>query len=76
MLLHDPDKGAQVWGARKCGARQRITLRSDYIAASIESVPFANNNVDTVLVTFSLCTIPDVVSALASMRRVLLEQMK
>ncbi|MGD8312811.1 MAG: methyltransferase domain-containing protein, partial [Gammaproteobacteria bacterium] len=36
-----------------------------------ESIPLGKNSVDTVLVTYSLCTIPDVVAALDGMRRVL-----
>ncbi len=36
-----------------------------------EALPLPDRSVDTVLVTFTLCTIPDVESALAQMRRVL-----
>jgi ubiquinone/menaquinone biosynthesis C-methylase UbiE len=36
-----------------------------------EQIPLEENSVDTVLVTYSLCTIPDVVTALEGMRRVL-----
>ena len=36
-----------------------------------EEIPLEDQSVDTVLVTFSLCTIPDVETALAGMRRVL-----
>lgn len=36
-----------------------------------EEIPLERNSVDTVLVTFSLCTIPDAVAALEGMRRVL-----
>jgi ubiquinone/menaquinone biosynthesis C-methylase UbiE len=36
-----------------------------------EEIPLDANSVDTVLVTFSLCTIPDAVAALKGMRRVL-----
>lgn len=36
-----------------------------------EQIPLADGSVDTVLVTFSLCTIPGVEEALAGMRRVL-----
>ncbi|MEX6632634.1 class I SAM-dependent methyltransferase [Hyphococcus lacteus] len=36
-----------------------------------EEIPLADEVVDTVLVTFTLCTIPDVEKALAGMRRVL-----
>ena len=36
-----------------------------------EEIPLADASVDTVMVTFTLCTIPDVGAALAQMRRVL-----
>jgi SAM-dependent methyltransferase len=36
-----------------------------------EEIPLDDDTVDTVLVTYSLCTIPDAVTALAGMRRVL-----
>ena len=36
-----------------------------------EEIPLDNNSVDSVLVTYTLCTIPDVVTALQEMRRVL-----
>lgn len=36
-----------------------------------EEIPLPDNSVDTVLVTFTLCTIPGVGAALAGMRRVL-----
>ena len=36
-----------------------------------EEIPLDTNSVDTVLVTYALCTIPDVVTALDGMRRVL-----
>lgn len=36
-----------------------------------EEIPLDDNTVDSVLVTYTLCTIPDVVTALQEMRRVL-----
>lgn len=36
-----------------------------------ETLPLADASVDTVVVTFTLCTIPDVMAALGQMRRVL-----
>jgi len=43
----------------------------EFIGLPGEEIPLADASVDTVVVTFSLCTIPDAVAALAGMRRVL-----
>jgi ubiquinone/menaquinone biosynthesis C-methylase UbiE len=43
----------------------------DFIGLPGEQIPLDDDSVDTVLVTFSLCTIPDPVSALHGMGRVL-----
>jgi ubiquinone/menaquinone biosynthesis C-methylase UbiE len=42
-----------------------------YVTASAERLPLADRCVDTILMTWTLCSIPDVRSALAEMRRVL-----
>lgn len=43
----------------------------EFIGLPGEQIPLEENSVDTVLVTYSLCTIPDPVSALHGMARVL-----
>jgi ubiquinone/menaquinone biosynthesis C-methylase UbiE len=43
----------------------------EMVALSAERIPFDDAAFDTVLVTYSLCTIPDPVAALKEMRRVL-----
>lgn len=42
-----------------------------YVTASAEKLPLADRCVDTILTTWTLCSIPDVRSALTEMRRVL-----
>jgi SAM-dependent methyltransferase len=46
-------------------------LDVEFIDLPGESIPLEADSVDTVLVTYSLCTIADVASALEGMRRVL-----
>jgi ubiquinone/menaquinone biosynthesis C-methylase UbiE len=43
----------------------------EFIDLPGEQIPLDDNSVDTVLVTYTLCTIPDAVAALEGMRRVL-----
>jgi ubiquinone/menaquinone biosynthesis C-methylase UbiE len=43
----------------------------EFIGLPGEEIPLDDNSIDTVLVTFSLCTIPDPVAALEGMGRVL-----
>jgi ubiquinone/menaquinone biosynthesis C-methylase UbiE len=49
------------------GARLKATL----IEGTAESIPLDRNSIDTVVTTWTLCTIPDPVGALLEMRRVL-----
>jgi ubiquinone/menaquinone biosynthesis C-methylase UbiE len=46
-------------------------LDVEFIDLPGEEIPLEANSVDTVLITYTLCTIPDAVSALEGMRRVL-----
>ena len=55
-------------------ARKRMAragLKVELVTLSAERIPYEDASFDTVLVTYSLCTIPDAVAALREMRRVL-----
>jgi ubiquinone/menaquinone biosynthesis C-methylase UbiE len=55
-------------------ARERIAqagLEVDLVGLSAEKIPMDDASFDTVLITYTLCTIPDAASALREMRRVL-----
>jgi ubiquinone/menaquinone biosynthesis C-methylase UbiE len=57
---------------RRAGRRaEAAALPVELIEGSAEALPFADASVDTVVTTWTLCTIPDVAAALAEMRRVL-----
>jgi len=47
------------------------TFPVEFLAAGAESIPLDSGSVDTVLSTWTLCSIPDLSSALREMRRVL-----
>jgi ubiquinone/menaquinone biosynthesis C-methylase UbiE len=58
-------------------ARQRMRaagLQVELLDLPAEQIPMEDASFDTVLTTFTLCTIPDAVSALREMRRVLKPQ--
>ncbi|MGE0530770.1 MAG: class I SAM-dependent methyltransferase [Hyphomonadaceae bacterium] len=64
----EPSPG-MVKRARRAVARSPIDV--EILAETAESLSLDPNSVDTVLVTYSLCTIPDAVTALEAARRAL-----
>ena len=50
---------------------RRAGLEVDLVGLSAERIPRADASFDTVIVTYTLCTIPDPLAALKEMRRVL-----
>lgn len=79
LALYDPAKVSRVFGlepeaAMRAKAQQRAAASPvpvTVLAQGAEAVSLDDRSVDTVLVTFSLCTIPDVAGALREARRVL-----
>lgn len=52
-------------------AADDISLPVTFLDAPAEAIPLESNSLDTVLMTYTLCSIPDAVRALGEMRRVL-----
>jgi len=79
MPFYDPSRVRYVVGldpalqlhplAMKRIARSGIAV--ELVGVSAETIPLERASIDTVLVTYSLCTIPDPLAALREMRRVL-----
>jgi ubiquinone/menaquinone biosynthesis C-methylase UbiE len=77
--FYDTGKIKKIWGLEPSqGMRARAkplvdasSIDIEFIDLPGEEIPLDADSVDTVLVTYSLCTIPDAVSALEGMRRVL-----
>ncbi|WP_370323233.1 class I SAM-dependent methyltransferase [Henriciella pelagia] len=63
--------GGMIKRARKAAAELGWGNRIDFIEAGAEAVPLDDASVDTVVITFVLCTIPDWEGALKEARRVL-----
>lgn len=64
----DPD--VHIW-KRSENRRAAVPFSVERIGLSGEDIPMDSASVDTVVVTYSLCTIPDPVKALREMRRIL-----
>jgi len=55
----------------KMASEKNGRVAVDLIEGSAESIPLEDSSVDTVVTTWTLCSIPDVAKALVEMRRVL-----
>ncbi len=79
LPFYDPQKVRKIWGLEPSeGMRQLaeknlggMNLDLEFIDLPGEEIPLEANSVDTVLVTYTLCTISDAATALEGMRRVL-----
>ncbi len=65
--LDPSEKSWELAGKRAA----EVDFDVEFIGLPGEQIPLPENSVDTVVVTFSLCTIPDPVAALQGMARVL-----
>jgi ubiquinone/menaquinone biosynthesis C-methylase UbiE len=50
---------------------ENVALPHDFIGLDGQEIPLEDNSVDTVVLTYTLCTIPEAVTATKEMRRVL-----
>jgi ubiquinone/menaquinone biosynthesis C-methylase UbiE len=79
LSFYDPTRIEFVWGLEpSAGMRRKASPRVAAVPFEIkwlelpgEEIPLDDHSADTVLLTYTLCTIPDFRKALAQMRRVL-----
>ncbi|MBU6444307.1 MAG: methyltransferase domain-containing protein [Alphaproteobacteria bacterium] len=79
LPFYDPARVSQLWAlepsremrAKAAGRASKVSFPIEYLDLGGEQIPLDNASADTVLVTYTLCTIPDVMAALAEMHRVL-----
>lgn len=79
LAFYDRAKVKHVWGLEPSAemrerAKRRATnlpFELEFLDLRAEEIPLDKHVADTVLVTYTLCTIPEVVKALKGMRRVL-----
>src|SRR5262245_57024732 len=68
--LYALDPSREIWRL----ARRRLTAAHfpiEYVASPAESIPLPNNSVDSVVSTWTLCSIPDPRAALREVQRIL-----
>ena len=65
--LDPSEKSWELAGKRAAG----LDFKLDFVGLPGEQIPLDDDSIDTVMVTYSLCTIPDPVTALKGMGRVL-----
>lgn len=79
LPYYDSDNVRKIWGLEpSAGMRRKAQpnvdesgLDIEFIDLPGEQIPLEADTVDTVLVTYTICTIPDALAALEGMRRVL-----
>ena len=79
LPFYDASKVTHLWAlepskemrARAQSRLKESPLKIEFLDLPGEEIPLDDEAADTVLVTYTLCTIPDVMKALAGMRRVL-----
>ena len=64
------DPSAEMWAIAQKNAEEHH-LEAEFIQSGAESIPLASGCADTVVMTYTMCTIPEVAPALAEIRRVL-----
>jgi len=79
LPFYDPAKVSKVWGLDPAPEMTRIAKRAvrslafevEFIGLSAAEIPLEDDSVDTVVVTYTLCTIPETTPALRQASRVL-----
>ena len=79
LPFYDPSKVTHLWALEpsremRAKARERVKaspLEIEFLDLPGEEIPLDDNVADNIVITYTLCTIPDVMRALGGMRRVL-----
>ncbi len=64
------DPSTEIWSIAQKNAREHH-IDAEFIHAGAEDIPLDDNCADTVVMTYTLCSIPSVHTAMAEIRRVL-----
>ena len=84
LPFYDKTKVDEIWGldpseelsemARTVATQEGMKV--NFISSGAEEIPLPDNHFDSVLITYTMCTIPEVIRANKEIRRVLKEQGK
>lgn len=77
--FYDRERVEKLWALEPSTELRRMAsaaaaanaLPVAFLSAQAEAIPLESNSIDTILMTYTLCSIPDTVRALGEMRRVL-----
>lgn len=64
------DASGDMWALAQ-GRAAEVEIPLEFLEASADRIPLGDNSVDTVVVTYTLCSVVDVHAVLADLRRVL-----
>jgi ubiquinone/menaquinone biosynthesis C-methylase UbiE len=77
LPFYDPENVRHVWGLDpnedmwSLAATGKFSFDVEYLQASAENIPLDDGSADSIVVTYSLCSVPETIDALKDMRRVL-----
>ena len=84
LPFYDKSKVDEIWGldpseelsemARTVATQEGMKV--NFISSGAEEIPLPDDHFDSVLITYTMCTIPEVIRANTEIRRVLKEQRK
>ena len=77
LKFYNPATVRHVWGLDpsedmfKMADAKSAPFDVEFLQASAEKIPLDDRSADSILVTYSLCSVPDVMASLKNMRRIL-----
>jgi len=77
LPFYDPEKVRHVWGLDhnedmwNLNSSHLVSFDVEFLQASAEKIPLDDGSADSVVVTYTLCSVPKTIEALQDMRRVL-----
>ncbi len=77
LPFYDPQKVRHVWGLDPnedmwaLASSNGVPFDFEFLRASAEKIPLEDGSADSVVVTYTLCSVPETIDALGEVRRVL-----